>query len=143
MRKKKQEKREDKRSVLLLRMLKGGLASVMVAMVILAGMALLVSGGLLSRTIAERSVAAVCAVGALAGTSYVLKGCGRGFLAVGGAVGMIMWLLLLVVGAVCFGGLGGGGGMSVVAIGCLGGGLLAGVLRALRGGAKRNKRDYR
>ena len=143
MRKKKQEKREDKRSVLLLRMLKGGLASVMVAMVMLAGMALLVSGGLLSRTIAERSVAAVCAVGALAGASYVLKGCGRGFLAVGGAVGMIMWLLLLVVGAVCFGGLGGGGGMSVTAIGCLGGGLIAGVLRALRSGAKRNKRDYR
>lgn len=143
MRKKKQEKREDKRSVLLLRMLKGGLASVMVAMVILAGMALLVSGGLLSRTIAEGSVAAMCAVGVLIGASYVLKGCGRGFLAVGGAVGMIMWLLLLVVGAVCFGGLGGGGGMPVTAIGCLGGGLLAGVLRALRGGAKRNKRDYR
>ena len=143
MRKKKQEKREDKRSVLLLRMLKGGLASVMVTMVILAGMALLVSGGLLSRAIAERSVAAMCAVGVLIGASYALKCCERGVLLVGGAVGATTWLLLLAVGVVCFSGLGGGGEMSATAIGCLGGGLLAGVLCALRGGTKRNKRDYR
>lgn len=143
MRGKKREKQEGEWTVLLLRILKGGLAAVAVSVATLAGMALLVSGGLLSRAIAERSVAAVCAVGVLIGASYALKCCERGVLLVSGAVGATTWLLLLAVGVVCFSGLGGGGEMSATAIGCLGGGLLAGVLRALRGGTKRNKHDYR
>lgn len=137
MPKRKQEKRQIPQSTHLVALLKGGALALVCAVVVLAGVALLESGGLVSRTVADGSVAAACALGALTGGLYVQNHCERGFLLVGIGAGMLEWLLMLIIGAIAFGGFGGVGEMVGSAVGCLSGGLLAGVMRAMRGGGRK------
>lgn len=140
MQKNKREKREEQGVNLPLQMLKGGVVAAVLAAAVLAVAALPVSGGLLNRAVAERCAAAACVPGALAGALYALKRGGRGFLFAGAGVGVAEWLLLLVCGAVCFGGFGGAGETVGSAVGCLCGGTLGGALRALRSGTRKRGR---
>lgn len=140
MPKTKREKQRNPGSMLPVRLLKGGAAALATAVVASAGAALPVSMGLLSQTSADKCVVFACALGALAGGSCVLKRSERAFLPVGMAVGAIEWLLLLVVGAICFGGVAGAGEMGISAVGCLSGGLLAGVLYAARGSVQKTRK---
>ena len=139
MPKMKREKQEAAKTMLSIRLLRGGVLAAVFAVSAVAVVALLVSGGLLSRTIADKSVVVACVLGVLVGALYVLKCCGRGFLLVGVGVGAVEWLFLLIVGAICFGGFAGVGEMAGTVVGCLGGGLLAGMLHALRGGSRKRK----
>lgn len=138
MPKMKQEKKQKPGVELWVRLLKGGAIALVTAIVILAGVSLLVSMGLLNQSLADKSAVPACVFGALAGGVCALKRSDRGYLPVGASVGAIEWLLLLTVGTICFGRAAGAGEMGVCAAGCLGGGLLAGVLYAMRSGGRRN-----
>ena len=126
----------------LLRLLKGGVASVLVAVVVLAAVALLTALGAMDRTLADKSVMVACVLGVLVGGFYALGNCERGILLAGIGVGAIAWLILFA-GSICVGGPGGVGETIGMAGACLGGGLLAGVLYALRGSRRKHRSDYR
>ena len=109
-------------------LLKGGLAAVLAALLVLGACSLLVSGGVISEHAMDRSVLAACVLGSLIGGLIAVRRIGRSPLLVGVGVGGILFLLLLSVGALLFedASVSNGGGMILPS--CLCGGAMAGIL---------------
>lgn len=124
----------------MLELVKGGAIAVGSCVVILLITAALMYAGLLGRGTEENCVVAACLLGALIGGIYAVSRCGRAALPVGVGTGAVEWMILLSVGALFFGGVSGAGGLWSTAGGCLCGGLLAGVLSAVRGKGNGRKR---
>lgn len=124
----------------MLELVKGGVMAVGICIAVLLAAAALMYAGLLGRGAEESCVVAACLLGALIGGIYAVGHCGRAALLVGVGTGTVEWMILLAVGAVFFEGASGGGEVWSTACSCLCGGLLAGVLSAVRGKGSKRKR---
>ena len=96
-----------------------------------------VSFGLIGRELAGRCCVLCCVLGALVGGSVSVR-CGQSWaMPVGGAVGLMEFLALVVLGVLFFGGIPAGERMPEILLACLCGGVAAGILGSRRKGKRR------
>lgn len=112
----------------MLNLLRAGALGVAVAMLVLAGAAIMISAGVLENGRGAGAVVAACLLGGFVGGVYAVRQRKGGALPVGLGVGTVMFLLLLSAGAVLYDALPVTQSMGAVAGACLCGGGLAGLL---------------
>ncbi len=124
----------------MLELVKGGVMAVGISVAVLFAAGALMYAGVLGRGAEANCAVAACLLGALFGGIYAVGRCSRAALLVGVGTGAVEWMILLAVGAIFFEGVSGAGEVWSVACSCLCGGLLAGVLSAVRGKGSKRKR---
>ena len=116
----------------------GGAVGTCVALALLLGCSAAISAGLLPEQFGAQAVIAACVLGGFFGGRLTCRRWGRRTLLAGLSAGCVFFLILLTVGLIVYGPPDLGAQVLAVALGCLCGGALSGLVRG--GGKKKKKR---
>lgn len=134
---------EDDHSAKMVRYIKsvllGGVIGLGTCLICLVLVAIGISNGLFDMGFLYQFTLLSCVVGSFFGGRWAIRGCGQRALIVGLLVGVVLFLIILTIGVIFFGGRPESGGIGLLCA-CLCGGAVSGFLGYRRKGKKKRRK---